>query len=227
MNAPNDDQDDLDVILGKPALLEGENRQAYEKLYAQLLNEHVPKTFMERLHVRELTDYIWETMRFKRLGTRAVGAGYREALQLLLAPCVSYMTHKANELARDYYSDSAKRRELAKAQLDSYGITDDQIQAKALSMIAAEFGFFDRLVANRISSRNALVKQYAKEQKRSKQSDRSQDIPDVQPADLTKVNISAEANSPMPPAGGNDNGGAVVQGTPDLPKRHIKRRVEV
>jgi hypothetical protein len=227
MNTAKDSKDALDVMFGKSALLEGEDRKAYDKLYVELFNEHMPQTFLQRLRVRELTDSIWEAMRFKRLGTRLVGAGYREALQLLVAPCVGYLTHQAHDLAQDYYSDSPKRRELAEAQLDSYGITDDQIQAKALSMIGPDFSFLDRLAANRVSTRNALVKEHKKEQKRSNPSDRPREQPGGQLASSKAAAVISESiqdpvmPQPATPSSVNDN--STLTENP-LPPRNLKRR---
>jgi hypothetical protein len=230
MSTPKDDQDELDLICGKSALLQGEDRKLYDRLYAQLYNEHLPNTFMERLRVREMTDAIWESMRFKRLGTKLIGTGYREALQVLVGPCVGYLTHKANDLARDYYCDSPKRRELAAAQLDSYGITDDQIQAKALSMIGPDFSFLDRLAANRVSTRNALVKEHNKEQKRSNRSDRPREQPGGQPGSSKAAALVSEGiqdpamPQPATPSSVNDNSTLAENA---LPPRNLKRRGEV
>ena len=228
MTAPKDDQNELDLVCGKSVMLNGEDQKAYDRLYEKLSNEYPRETFTDRLRIREMADAVWERFRFKRLGAKLVGAGCREALGVLLAPCVGYMMHEANNLSRDYYSDSQKRREIAKAQVDAYGITNDQIQAKALAMIAADFGFLDRLAANRDSSFNAIVKQHAKEQKRraAKPANAAGEAPTghlatAQSALASSQNprhVSAEQRPSL-----NDNHGS----TSGLPPRNPRRRTEV
>jgi hypothetical protein len=54
-------------LLGPPALLEGEDKEAYDRLYVELLNHLKPADIIGQIHVRDLADLTWEILRYRRL----------------------------------------------------------------------------------------------------------------------------------------------------------------
>jgi len=55
----------LEDLLGKPALIRGENEEQYWRLLAAIEYEMKPKSFFDHIRVRELTDKLWEMRRNK------------------------------------------------------------------------------------------------------------------------------------------------------------------
>jgi hypothetical protein len=179
----------LNAIFGKVTLPPGENQEAYALLQSQLEDLLKPKTILDHLRLRDLTDSIWEAARFKRLGTGLISGLYRDALEQLLAPLCGPSFAKARSIARDYYGNDPSVRATAALQVKNYGITEDQIQATAFGLATKQFDFFDRLLANRAATRKALLKEHERQQKRAAK---------AKPVEAEPVKHAATNVSPFP-----------------------------
>jgi len=60
-------------LLGPPALFEGEDREAYDKLYTAIYNHVKPTDIMGEIYVRDLVDLTWQVLRYRRLMARLEG----------------------------------------------------------------------------------------------------------------------------------------------------------
>jgi hypothetical protein len=169
----------MDDIFGEPALLEGEDSKRYLDLYAAVEAEIQPKNIFDRIEVRELTDKIWEELRYKRSSAALIDSAYVEALGILLTPVyvkkVSVIT--AGQAAVNYYSDDSKAKKEVAAVMAQHGITDAKVQAKAMQIIGGTLQLFDRMIAHRQNARRSLRKE--KEKREATNDARS-------PADLEK-----------------------------------------
>ena len=167
MTATGHDQKTLSAIFGKPALPAGENHDAYQLLLWKVEEWLQPENILDALRVREFTDAIWESQRLKRMSDGLIGTGHRETLELVLMGNFSCGDRDAISIAHGYYGDDPQRRQAAAERLKAYGITDNQIHAKALGKAIKELDLFDRLITNRGITRRALLKEHERQQKRA------------------------------------------------------------
>jgi hypothetical protein len=166
MTATGHDQKTLSAIFGKPDLPPGENRDTYQLLLSEVEDLLQPENILDALRVREITDAIWESQRFKRMSDGLIGTGHRRTLELLLDD-FGCSDREGTSIAIDYYGADPQRRQAAAARLKAYGITEDQIHAKALGRAAKDMDLFDRLITNRGITRRALLKEHERQQKRA------------------------------------------------------------
>ena len=166
MSADDHHQTALTAIFGQPALPPGESPDAYALLSMQLRELLKPENILDEICLQDLIDSIWESQRFKRLRTRLISGLCREALEQLLVPLCGNPLHRSGSIARNYYGEDATAQTAARDELKKFGITDDQIQAKACTMATKQFDFFERLLANRTGARKTLLKEYDRLQKR-------------------------------------------------------------
>jgi hypothetical protein len=166
----------LELMFGKPRLMKGEGRAPYEFLRSEVQRALAPTDFFGELRVQEVTDAIWEGQRFKRFATLLIDTGHVMALEILLqSACWHSMFVKPGNMARDYYRGDPKERETARKFVASLGITEELIQAKALSVNAGEFSFADRLVDNRAIKLQGLLKEQERQKRRGEKAQRSAD----------------------------------------------------
>jgi hypothetical protein len=167
---------DLELMFGRPVLLKGESRAAYDFLRSTVTHLLAPADFLGELQVQEVTDSIWEEQRFKRFATRLIDTGHITALEILLqTACWNSPLINPAAIALDYYYGDAKKREAAKRFAASFGITDDLIQAKALAVNAGEFSYADRLVANRGAKLKGLLKDHERQKRKAEKAQRRED----------------------------------------------------
>jgi hypothetical protein len=167
---------DFELMFGKPPLLKGENRPAYDFLHSKVARMLAPTDFLGELRVQEVTDSIWEGRRFKRFATRLIDTGHITALEVLLqTACWNSPFVKPGAVAHDYYYGDTKEREAAKKLVASFGITDDLIQAKTLPVNAGEFSYADRLVDNRAVKLKGLLKDHERQKRKAEKAQRRKD----------------------------------------------------
>ena len=152
--------DQIDDILGEPALLEGEDRKRYLGLCATVEAEIQPKNIFDRIEVRELTDKIWEELRYKRSSAALIDSAYVEALATLLTPVdkIRVIMKSAHQAAVKFYSNDSKAKKKVAAVMAEHGITDAKIQAKAMQIISGTLQLFDRMITHRQNARRSLRK---------------------------------------------------------------------
>ena len=155
----NEPAESLDLF-GPPPLLRGENAALYAALLAEVDSMIEPKTIMDRIDVRDITDKIWESQRYKRLEPRLIESASISALAHLLAPIFGLDNVRGFEAANMYYGRDALKRKTAAQLLSHYKITDEMILAKALAEVGGHVGNFDRLIAARERSRHNVFKDY-------------------------------------------------------------------
>jgi hypothetical protein len=162
---PEDETNDrFEEIFGEPALLEGEDRERYLRLYAAVEVDIEPKSFFDRMLVREQTDKIWEELRYKRCSAALIDSAHVEALASLLSPIYEHkMTlTSAGQAAVKFYSADPKVKKEVTAVMAQYGITEAKVQAKAMQIIGGTLQLFDRMISNRENARRNLRKEQEK-----------------------------------------------------------------
>lgn len=155
-NGPAESSD----LFGPPPLLRGENEALYAALLAEVDSMIEPKTIMDRIDVRDITDKIWESQRYKRLEPQLIESASISALAHLLAPIFGLDHQRGFEAANMYYGRDALQRKTAAQLLSHYKITDEMILAKALAQVGGHVGNIDRLITARERSRHNVFKDY-------------------------------------------------------------------
>jgi hypothetical protein len=160
MSNEHNKSDDLADLVGPPALLCGEDEARYHALQAEIERTLAPKTILDRIDVRDITDKIWEAERYKRFESRLIESARVSALAHILAPIFDLDHKKGFEAANMYYGRDPQQRKLAAGLLSDHGITDEMILAKAAAQNDGHLGRIDVLIANRERSRNRVLKEH-------------------------------------------------------------------
>jgi hypothetical protein len=165
-------EDPFDDLLGKPPLLKGEDEQRYQKLRASIEAVLGSETVLKALRVRELTDNIWESQRLKRYQTALIDSALLQSLASLLGPKFGDHIEKAFDTAIDYHGGPSQKQAAATKVMDQLGITPEQIEANAMYLRSSGLNTMEHMISNREASRNALIKEHAREQKRAEKEER-------------------------------------------------------
>jgi hypothetical protein len=172
------DKNLVDDLFGPPPLIRGEDLARYRRLQSAIEHEINPKTFSDRVYVREMTDKLWEQQRYKQNAASLVEAAHVKALADLLRPfypsnlltgedltstlaLISTGEDRATAMAREYYSGEAKPKH--QEELDTllcvHAISPEQIRAKAMEICGSTISLFNRMEASCASSLRMLRKE--------------------------------------------------------------------
>ena len=153
-------------LFGNPPLMKGEDAARYWRLHAAIEHDHQPKTFSDKLYVREYADKLWQHQRCKQSAASIVDSAYIEALasllrQFNLPELVSIDEDAATEMARDYYSGKAdrKRTDEVDLRLAIHMISPEQIRAKAMQLCGNGVLMFNRMETSCETSLRMLRKE--------------------------------------------------------------------
>jgi hypothetical protein len=174
----------VEILLQDPVLAGGEKVEDYRALVTEVSEAVQPKNLFDRLLVSDLCHAVWEEQRFQRQQAALPAATGLKALQCLLAS----IGYEANALAiaTDYFGFDEEQRTKAIALVRRFGITDDAIAAQASEHNLPTISALDRLMANRQSRRDMIVKQYLRRQRKTKKLAAAQsEQPNGTPAEVT------------------------------------------
>jgi hypothetical protein len=153
----NEPKESLDFF-GPPPLLRGEDEALCRALLAEVERMIGPKTILDRMDARDITDKIWEAQRYKRLEPRLIESECVRALAQILVPVFDLDHARAFEAANMYYGQDSRKNRVAADLLAHYKISDEMILAKALAQNSGQLGSIDRLITTRERSRNDVFK---------------------------------------------------------------------
>ena len=190
-NGPTESLD----LFGPPPLLRGENEALYAALLAEVDSMIEPKTIMDRIDVRDITDKIWESQRYKRLEPRLIESACVSALAHILAPIFGLDHQRGFDAANRYYSADPLKRKTTVQLLSNHKITDEMILAKALAQVGGHVGNIDRLIAARERSRHNVFKDYQRRRENA-----------AKLAKVEEANKKATSNNADGDQSGNDAG---------------------
>lgn len=158
--------------IGSPALLAGEDKDAYLQLRNAIKEAVAPTTIFDRIRVQELTDQTWEAERLKRTQVGAILSARVQSLAMLLLPSVGENSEKALKLAQDCFSSDDVLRQKARKIVDGLEISDAMIDANATHLRIQTIDALDSLRERRESKRYRLIK----EQEKRKRKEQRQDV---------------------------------------------------
>jgi hypothetical protein len=156
-------------LLGPPLLIRGESEEDYWNWWDAFVAQYEPESLTDWLDVDQLATKHWEQERLKRSNTALLDSVMCKALASLLADytTTATVTEHAKEplsfidhfrLAKDYYSGEGDAQEFAGRIVEEFGITDDQIIAKAMQLRGDAMIQFDRMDNYRTTAKRALLK---------------------------------------------------------------------
>ena len=146
----------IEMYLGRPALLEGEDEAHYLRLQTAVFEDMNPNSIFDYIIVRDIVDKLWEERRCKRAAMALISGGTAEALRYYLSEIYSGV--EADDFWDKYCNGDAKGRKEAMSVLAQHGITPAQIQAKAAQLESTGLLLFDRMIASRENGRRLLRK---------------------------------------------------------------------
>ena len=155
----------LEQQLQAPVLAAGEKLEEFRALVAEVAAALQPKTFLERLEVNDLCHAWWEEQRFRRQQAALPAATGLKALQCLLASIG--FEPDALTIATDYFGVDTDERTTATALLRRFGITDDAIAAQASQHNLATIAALERLLGNRQSRRDMILREYQRRKRKA------------------------------------------------------------
>lgn len=168
MSANNDEDSatsQMDDLFGEPPLMKGEDKARYFRLLAAVEHAIKLETVFDKIRAREIADKLWLQQRCKQSAASLVDGAHIEALEDLLRPfnppAISFGDDAASAMARDYYSGEAKAKKMEEIEtrLAQYGITAEQIRAKAMQLCGGGVLMFNRMETHCENSLRMLQKE--------------------------------------------------------------------
>ncbi len=133
--------------------------------------------------VNDQTNKYCEELRLRRNAKDLIEGACIEAFASLVAPYISprvlMKVRSPSEIARLYYSGDDKPRKEMASLLEQYGITAEQIQAKAVQLIGNSLQMIDRMIASPETSRRSL----------RRENERRLEVQDTVPADGSEKQV--------------------------------------
>jgi hypothetical protein len=163
-------KDEIKNLLGAPPLIRGESEESYWNWWEAFVAQHEPESLTDWLEVDQLATKHWEQERLRRSNAALLDGVLVQALASLLAV---YSSNRVTDdllldpmwfidpfpLARNYYSGEGLMQDSAREIVAAYGITDDQIIAKATKKCSDAMIQFDRMDSYRTNAKRALLKE--------------------------------------------------------------------
>lgn len=154
--------DQIKALLGAPRLIKGESEADYWKWWTAFAEAYNPESFADWLEVNQLAVKHWEQERLQRCSSALIDGVLIEALRTLLRPFCNPLVSEGivypSRIAHSYYRGDEAEREQAREEVESYGITEDQILAEAMKLRAPAMILFDRMDNYRASAKRSLQK---------------------------------------------------------------------
>jgi len=191
------------TMFGPPALLTGEDATAYNDLLARVSGTLKPSDIFEEIWVRDITDLIWETLRWRRHQAGLIKAAVPNVLEKILIPLLPKPVPRdgslrsklfaekeplivAPILAAEWAAGSALGVEYVEKLLTSAGLTVDDVVARAVAHELEKIERFNRLIASAEWRRNALLREI--ERRRASFAEKARrEIPKIEAAEFETI----------------------------------------
>jgi hypothetical protein len=162
--------DDIRQILGKPPLIRGEDPQAYDQLFSQIVVECQPQAMSDWFRAKDVTDAAWEALRLRRMTASVVDLGIRQVGKKLLQPLMSKnageevaaVGKRTDELLAAYISGREEAVQQIEGTLTKVGLDEADLTAAAFEAKLDPLGKLDRMVETRIKQRDRALHDLAR-----------------------------------------------------------------
>jgi hypothetical protein len=153
--------DDNRDLLGKPALLAGENHEHYAKLKQAVYDHFKPQNIIEEMMVDDVINKKWEELRLQRCTKGAIEGGFRTALKNHLRE-TGFNETESSRMTREYFAGTPKAKQKILVRLAKHGITIDDICTTGMLYKLDPLGQIDRMRENRETGRRLLQRDLKK-----------------------------------------------------------------
>ena len=145
------------ALLGPPALLEGEDEEAYYEFLARVTETVKPADVLEELWVRDFADQAWDVLRYRRLKAELIAANMHLGLNQVLTRICG--PGDASMLVASWKKKDQKTLEAIEELLEATEISMDQVHAVTLSMIIEYVERIEHLITQAEAHRNGVLKE--------------------------------------------------------------------
>jgi len=146
-------------VLGPPALLDGENKEAYEVLHAKITGYVEPKDIIETMFVRDIIDLQWELLRWRRLKVALMNSEQAVIIRDMLIPFSG--TVDMPLLIEQWTKQDPETVEALKEVLASKGVGMDAVEGKTLMRRLDHIERIDERAALAEQRRNRALRELA------------------------------------------------------------------
>ena len=145
---------DLKALLGPPPLLDGEDADVFDALYNHIRSAIAPRDFIEEICARDFVDYLWETLRLRRLKVKLIKASAHEGLERLLRPLTGSIFN--NQLVEAWARCEPAATKEVDALLKQAGLDKEAVAAQTLEAKLDTFERIERMVMQSEARRNVM-----------------------------------------------------------------------
>ncbi|GLI91111.1 hypothetical protein [Methylocystis echinoides] len=178
------------ILFQPPALIQGEDRDSYDRLAAQIRAAVAPADALEEIWAEDVITLVWELQRLRRLKAKYLHAAAPDGLERALRPLVQ------NFLERGGYVEGWAKRDpesvkAVDAILNSAGLDQDHLAAHTLAAKIEVFEKLDRLIAATEGRRNAALRELQRHRESLAQRFR-QALPQIEDGEFCDVSEAME-----------------------------------
>jgi hypothetical protein len=149
-------QQDIQSLLGKPLLLQGEDPVAYDQLFSALVKTFEPANALEQIWMRDLAEAIWDLERLRRAKTSLLRSSSYKGVEELLMPRIDTLTIDA--LVAGYANREAWALQKVAESLTTAGLDESAITAQTLAVKIREIEAIDFLITRAEARRMAAIR---------------------------------------------------------------------
>lgn len=175
--------------LGPPALLDGEDKKAYETLHRKIIDYVKPNDVMEEILAREIIDLQWEVMRLRRLKAVVMNAEQRSAARDLAVPLSGFV--EGVDLINCHPKTTPEAIAQINIVLKAAGVTPDDLAARTLERKLEHFERIDAMTAMAEGRRSRAFQDLVQHRERFAKIVKSA-IKEVEDAEFTEITKVAE-----------------------------------
>jgi hypothetical protein len=152
-------------LFGRPPVLSTEDRDAYDRLLAELVIDIDPRGITEWLWVRDLADLNWDILRMRRAIASLLNISFKPALiEIMLRLLPSYGRDQiARELAEQWFATAEVERVIGRGKvidtLAKYGLEPDSVVGEAFALRCHELEKMEHMLTSAERRRNAIMRE--------------------------------------------------------------------
>jgi hypothetical protein len=180
------------AAFGDPPLIPGEDRAAYDELFAQISSALEPADIFEQIWVHDIVAHEWEVLRLRRLKDNLLLATAHKGLRAVLEP-LSFEGWL--DLVRQWAAREPSAIERVNRLLESAGLTQHAVMAETLRENLDQIAQFELMIARAQICRNNTLREIELHRAMRGHTLRRA-VPQIEDAEYRTINVkSAERKS--------------------------------
>ena len=148
---------DFQALLGPPPIIFGEDKCAYDALFARVQASVRPKDIFEEFWVKDVVDLVWWAQRLRRLKDNLLVATTQEAITAVMLPLIG--DDNALDLAHGWAARKPEFVEKLQSYLRQTELSMDVVMAQALHIRLNDIERIDRMIMNAEARRNTVLRE--------------------------------------------------------------------